>query len=188
MNGISNTLRNGLSCFDNYLHGVSQCTTIDASGVSDVNQTLDVRELTMDDKQLQVFLEYTSRFEAMSAELPMFIRLNNSEGINHNSDPDFLESFMLRYLNTCSEEWFLHEQKLITEEVWKMWKHYIEETLSGSKPFGEFWWNKCRKNFLNPDGPATPFVTFSDTTVLPQEQIPKSTMATNHTVRATINK
>jgi hypothetical protein len=140
---------------------------------------------TMNDHQLSVFLEYTRRFEEISSELPMFIRLNDAtSGIKPQDDPDFLDSFMLRYLNISSEEWFLHEKGLINDEVWEMWKHYIEATLTGSKPFGEFWWTKCRSNFLKHDGSPTPFVAFVDTILPSQVNYPKSSMAKDHTIKA----
>jgi hypothetical protein len=140
----------------------------------------------MNELQLQVFLEYTRRFEAMSAELPMFIRLNDpTGGIKPHEDPYFLESFMLRYLNICSEEWFLQKSGMITKEVWELWKHYIEGTLKDSKPFGEFWWTKSRENFLKPDGSTTEFVDFVDATVAKKENISKSQLAVNHTFKRT---
>lgn len=139
----------------------------------------------MTEQQLQVFLEYTRRFEVMSSELPMFLRMNDpTVGIkSSNIAPEFVDSFMLRYLNISSEEWYLHEKGLITDEIWGMWKHAIEQTLKGNMLFGEFWWTKCRTNFLKADGSATAFVKFVDATVPAQKNFPKSKLAKGHKIR-----
>jgi hypothetical protein len=145
----------------------------------------------MNDQQLKVFLEYTRRFEEISALLPTFQRLNETTGITNTKkdgssdtgDPDLMDKFMLRYLNISSEEWYLHEKNLITEEVWAMWRHYIVTTLTGSEKFSDFWWNKCRKNFLKSDGTPTTFVTFVDETVPEQDKVTKSKYAHGHTIK-----
>jgi hypothetical protein len=133
----------------------------------------------MNDQQLKVFLEYTRRFEDISADLPTFFRLNektspvgrgDSDTSTEGKDPDFEVRFMLRYLNISSEEWYLYESKLITDEVWGMWRHYIVTTLAGNKKFGEFWWDKCRVNLLDANKSPTKFVEFVDA-ILPQPPV-----------------
>ena len=145
----------------------------------------DRRLPSMTDQQLQVFLEYTRRFDAMTVDLPMFIRLNNQEGINQSPEPDFLHSFMLRYLNLSCEEWFLHSKGLITNEVWELWKHHIETTLKDSNLFGEFWWTKCRGNFIDPDAVSNGFAEMVDRMVPPRSNYPKSKMVNDVTINST---
>jgi hypothetical protein len=138
----------------------------------------------MTDQQLQVFLEYTRRFDAMTVDLPMFIRLNNQEGINQSPEPDFLHSFMLRYLNLSYEEWFLHSKGLITNEVWELWQHHIETTLKDSNLFGEFWWKKCRGNFIDPDAVSNGFAEMVDRMVPPKSKYPTSKMVNDVTINS----
>lgn len=173
-----------MSTLDIYLHAVPQSITIEVPGVLDKNQNLERREPTMTDQQLQVFLEYTRRFDAMSKDLPMFIRLNSPDGITKNDDPDFLPSFMLRYLNLSYEEWFLHSKGLITDEVWELWRYHIEATLKNSNLFGEFWWTICRGNFVDPDAVSNGFAEMVDKMVPPKSNYPKSKMVNDVTIKS----
>jgi hypothetical protein len=143
----------------------------------------------MNNEQLQVFIEYTRRFDTMSESFPMFMRLNDpTAGIPPSSSGttnvnDFKESFMLRYLNLCNEEWFLASQNLISVEVWKIWLYNIQQTLKGSRPFGEFWHGKGRIAFLGENNVETDFVNFVDNLVYRPPETKQSNIASNFTTR-----
>jgi hypothetical protein len=76
---------------------------------------------------------------------------------------------MLQYLNISSEEFFLHQNGFITDEIWEIWENSIKQTLEISKKFNDFWWKKGRRNYLDKSGQETAFVRFIDN-FMPKQQ------------------
>lgn len=69
----------------------------------------------------------------MSA-LPHRVRLGGEW--SQDIDSDF--AVRLRYLNLCSEEFYLRERRLLSKQVWGIWDREMRSTLS-SEPYREAW-------------------------------------------------
>lgn len=97
----------------------------------------------MNNQQLTVFLEYTRRFEQIAADLPAEVREAPA-----GFDRKYLETkerrsskvqhAVIRYFNLCSEEFYLHGEKLIPEDIWTYWTSQMRSTAS-SPLFAEAW-------------------------------------------------
>jgi hypothetical protein len=115
----------------------------------------------MNANQLTVFLEYTRRFEEIAAELPTELRdtptefdrsyQNKKDGLS-----DHVQHAIVRYVNLCSEEFFLHGEGLITEPVWELWRSYMEAVL-GTALFTDAW-GRIRRRY----DAQKPFQSFVD--------------------------
>ncbi len=84
--------------------------------------------------ELNAFLVYTERYEAIMRELPQEARVA-SEWAPH-VDADF--AIRLRYLNLCSEEYYLKKRCLLSRRVWGIWQAEMRATLA-SKPYRDAW-------------------------------------------------
>ncbi len=81
---------------------------------------------------VQIFLAYNQRFEAVWRTAPAGIGSGNLYGDLRQLDPARKEStraWVKRYLNLCSEEHLLMEQGLIAQEVWMLWEKEISRIL-----------------------------------------------------------
>ena len=76
-------------------------------------------------KQLLVanFSTYTKRYQEVIEKLPSCI-VSDSFNIDEISDEDKEKvlRYMWIYFDLCAEEFFLHKQKLIPDNVWGIWK------------------------------------------------------------------
>jgi hypothetical protein len=81
----------------------------------------------------QAFIHYTDRYREVMAQLPAWAR-----GPRHFAEDalqestDSLQSACLNYLNLCSEEFFLHEERFLAGKVWDIWKDEITRTLQSA--------------------------------------------------------
>lgn len=79
---------------------------------------------------IQIFLEYTKRYEIIMDSFPenaRFCRLDFSKDLPSESNE--LTIAVLKYINLCSEEYYLRERRLLSKKVWNMWKDELERTL-----------------------------------------------------------
>jgi hypothetical protein len=95
---------------------------------------------------VQVFLEYTKRYtdimnmfpaEARKARLDMFGEAPPKS--------DELSLAVLRYLNLCSEEFYLCKRKYLSKHVWKIWEAELKRTLTSTLVRRE--WTRLREEF-----------------------------------------
>jgi hypothetical protein len=79
----------------------------------------------------QLFVGYTGRYEQIMGSFPKdgwSARLNLVDKLPERSDE--LSLCVLKYLNLCSEEFYLHKRKYLADEVWKIWEREIKRTLA----------------------------------------------------------
>jgi len=84
--------------------------------------------------ELNAFLVFTERYEAIMRELPQNARVASEWGLD--VDADF--AIRLRYLNLCSEEYYLKKRWLLSKRVWGIWETEMRATLA-SKPYRDAW-------------------------------------------------
>jgi hypothetical protein len=78
----------------------------------------------------QVFLQYTERYEDIMKSFPKSAwsaRFNSKEALPKESEE--LTLSVLRYLNLCSEEFYLFKQKYLSKKVWNIWADELARTL-----------------------------------------------------------
>jgi hypothetical protein len=94
----------------------------------------------------QVFLEYTKRYSDIMNRFPaegLKARLNLLAKLPEKSDE--LSLAVLRYLNLCSEEFYLCKQKYLSSRVWGIWEAELKRTLSSPLFVRE--WAELREEF-----------------------------------------
>ena len=68
---------------------------------------------------IQIFFEYTKRYENIMDSFPgetRFYRLNSDKNLPQESTE--LKIAVLKYINLCSEEYYLRETGLLSKKVW----------------------------------------------------------------------
>lgn len=99
-------------------------------------------------KQLncQVFLAYNERYEKIIESFPsgtLESRLRLGETLPERSEE--LSACLLRYLNLCSEEFFLYQKGFLSKKVWNVWEPEIERMLRS--PVMRREWQRIRVEF-----------------------------------------
>ena len=78
----------------------------------------------------QVFLEYTRRFEQIMQSFP---ESHWRSRLNLDAEPPEVNSALslsvLRYLNLCSEEFYLYKRGYLARDVWTIWERELQRTL-----------------------------------------------------------
>jgi hypothetical protein len=77
---------------------------------------------------VSVFVEYVKRYEALMETL---YSLTGIDDLEHKSIPDTEEvhHLALKYLNLCSEEYYLWRAGFLDRGLWKIWEKDIKATL-----------------------------------------------------------
>ena len=96
----------------------------------------------------QIFLEYTKRYNEIMESFPPEARPArlSLEG----KMPDHSEGLsiaILRYLNLCSEEYYLCERGYLSKELWGIWEDELKRTLNSPLFVRE--WEGLRNEFLS---------------------------------------
>lgn len=78
----------------------------------------------------QVFLEYTKRYDEIMQSFPpdAWVARPNIESVLPNASPE-LSISVLRYLNLCSEEYYLCQRGYLSKEIWGIWEAELKRTL-----------------------------------------------------------
>ena len=87
----------------------------------------------------QLFLEYTNRYDSILLSCPDKFREGKLEA--RPDLPERSDEFtrcVLRYLNLCSEEFYLWKRGYLSSDIWNIWKDEIERTI-GSPLFRREW-------------------------------------------------
>jgi len=83
-----------------------------------------------DQMNAQLFLEFTKRFEEVMQSFPKNIW---STRLDIDGKPPAkskaLSLSVLRYLNLCSEEYYLFKKRWLYKETWKIWEGELIRTL-----------------------------------------------------------
>jgi len=96
--------------------------------------------------RLQVFFEYTRRFDQISASLPAGA-LDRPWVELPVEDAARTEAAMRQYIDLCSQEWWLNSAGRIDRGVWEVWERAIAEMLA--TPGGSYAWQTLRPGYLN---------------------------------------
>lgn len=94
----------------------------------------------------QVFLAYNERYEKIMEAFPrgsLESRLRLGETLPERSEE--LSICILRYLNLCSEEFFLYRKGFLSKKIWAVWKPEIERMLRSPLMLRE--WQRIRVEF-----------------------------------------
>jgi hypothetical protein len=94
----------------------------------------------------QVFLAYNDRYEKLMGSFPpgaLESRLRLGETLPERSEE--LSICLLRYLNLCSEEFFLYRTGFLSKRIWAVWQPEIERALRS--PVLKREWQRVRVEF-----------------------------------------
>jgi hypothetical protein len=95
---------------------------------------------------VQVFLEYTKRYAEI---MNMFPNEDRKARLDPFGEPppesDELSLSVLRYLNLCSEEFYLCKTKYLSNQVWRIWEAELRRTLCSTLVVRE--WASLREEF-----------------------------------------
>ena len=94
----------------------------------------------------QVFLAYNQRYEKIIGAFPpgaLESRLKLGETLPPQSEE--LRICVLKYLNLCSEELFLHRHRYLAGDIWSLWKGEMEKVLRS--PLLKREWQRLRGEF-----------------------------------------
>lgn len=97
---------------------------------------------------IQIFLEYTKRYENIMDSFPAdarFYRMNTEKKLPEESLE--LTIAVLKYLNLCSEEYYLRETGQLSKKIWNIWKEELERTLRSNLVRRE--WPKIKSEFAS---------------------------------------
>ena len=94
----------------------------------------------------QLFVEYTKRYETIMASFPSNA-LNVRMDMHGELPPQSAELTLalLQYLNLTSEEFYLHEQKYLSKNIWSIWESELKRTLRSQLVRRE--WISLKKEF-----------------------------------------
>ena len=148
---------------DFYLTNDSFCRFIDECSGGKPNSLNMKLEPDIDAvKNLEVFLAFTNRFDTISKDLPLPLRMSKPilfDGkdiaeidkqyqLNAILNDPALPSAVLRYLNLCSEEYYFSKemQGYVSTEVWHHWRQGMAEYMKES--LFAIVWDKVADDFL----------------------------------------
>lgn len=83
-----------------------------------------------DQMNAQLFLEFTRRFEEIMQSFPedaWAARLNLQETTPESSKK--LSLSVLKYMNLCSEEYYLYKKGWLNASIWRIWEAELMRTL-----------------------------------------------------------
>lgn len=94
----------------------------------------------------QVFLQYTKRYEDIMESFPKEAR---KARLDLTGDPppasEKLTISILRYLNLCSEEYYLYKRGYLNKEIWNIWEEELQRTLKSRLLIRE--WRDLKSEF-----------------------------------------
>ena len=94
----------------------------------------------------QLFLAYTQRYDEVMGAFPLDAR---GLRLDLTGDPPpespELRLAVLRYLNLCSEEYYLYRRGYLARGIWEIWEAELERTVSSPLLLRE--WPEVRNEF-----------------------------------------
>lgn len=95
--------------------------------------------------KLQNFMEYTKRYQEIVLRFPENINRADFDIESLGpSERDRTMRYMRAYLDLCFEEYTLHKQRFIDDDLWEIWKGGME-TAFGKAAFQQAW-NRIQKD------------------------------------------
>lgn len=93
-----------------------------------------------------LFLKYTARYQEVMDSFPAGLRAARLASDGEPPEPSRdLSLAVLRYLNLCSEEYYLCRRGYLSKEVWSIWEDELTRTLSS--PLLRREWAELRSEF-----------------------------------------
>ena len=94
----------------------------------------------------QIFLEYTGRYEKIMESFPANSLQSRLmlEG-NPPNESQELSLAVLKYLNLCSEEYYLYRKGYLAKDVWTIWESELVRTLRSPLVLRE--WKRLEHEF-----------------------------------------
>ena len=94
----------------------------------------------------QVFIEYTKRYENVLSSFPQEAQKVRLDLTGKPPDPSKeITKSVLRYLNLCSEEFYLWNQGYLSKKIWQIWEAELKRTLQS--PLLKREWDELKKEF-----------------------------------------
>jgi hypothetical protein len=96
----------------------------------------------------QLFIEYAKRYEEIMGSYP-----DGARGFRLHSDGEplpessELTTAVLRYLNLCSEEFYLWQRWYLSGDIWRIWENEMRRTLAS--PLYRREWQKVKDEFAS---------------------------------------
>ena len=121
-----------------------------ATAISVIVAVISIRAATKVSRRqmnVQVLITYSERYERIMESFPegTFRLRFYDEQLPPESEQ--LTFSMLRYLNICSEEFYLWKAKYIDDQVWEVWEHELKRVLRSNLVMRE--WKKLKPEFLS---------------------------------------
>ena len=94
----------------------------------------------------QLFLEYTKRYEEIMRSYPVGMRAFRLHSAGEPPpESSELTTVVLRYLNLCSEEFYLCQGKYLSRDIWGIWEEEMRRTIAS--PLYRREWEKISDEF-----------------------------------------
>ena len=95
-----------------------------------------------------LFLEYTKRYEEIINSFPPSARGARFD-LSGEAPPESpeLNAAVLRYLNLCSEEFYLWKRRYLATDIWYIWESELRRTLRSALIKRE--WRAVRREFAS---------------------------------------
>ncbi|MFC6269615.1 hypothetical protein [Frigoriflavimonas asaccharolytica] len=112
------------------------------------------RELSNDNLQKQLFIEFNSRYDKLNDLLQFVINLSAEEeeqfnnAANNEKFGEFTKAFITfkinDYFNLCSEEYYWYSKRRIDERIWSSWKKGMNDIFSSSVLIQNQWHDEIK--------------------------------------------
>lgn|SRR5262245_35203178 len=95
----------------------------------------------------QVLLKYTERYERILEQFPENARAARFDTRVLPPQSSQLTLCILKYMNLCSEEYYLKEHGYLSESLWRIWEHDLKRMIGS--PIVQREWRDLRREFLS---------------------------------------
>jgi hypothetical protein len=95
----------------------------------------------------QVLLKYTERYERILEQFPESALAARFDARTLPPQSSQLTLCVLRYMNLCSEEYYLKEHGYLAESLWRIWEGDLKRMIAS--PLVQREWPALRQEFLS---------------------------------------
>lgn len=96
---------------------------------------------------VQILMKYTEPYERIMADFPPTAFLARFDSSVVPSEDPKLTLCVLRYLNLCSEEYYLTKHGFLAEDLWRIWEGDLRRMIAS--PMLRREWNSLRDEFVS---------------------------------------
>lgn len=94
---------------------------------------------------VQILMKYTERYEHILGEFPKEALLARFDSQTLPSQSPELTLCLLKYLNLCSEEYYLWKHKYLAKTVWAIWEGDLKKMIAS--PVLQREWRSLQKEY-----------------------------------------